>query len=423
MMRFELVDYLHLVYKCIAAPPLSCTMYINGERKVVDTAITSFTSKDVWRFSSNGKHSTGVFLEGGAPVRKAYFNAVANYKAWYEATKAGVPVEEVTTPAKDDGYKAGRAGLNNAQKQGINLTIDRMMAGGVSLYQMAGFEADDLLWTAYKQLRTSFPDAHIDIFTGDMDMLPMVDEHTSVYMRGNRTWAEPMCKQGFCTECRDTCEKYGDDSCKIRREFKNYYEVTPDTWDEFISYRSAFKGYKIPYNSVYLFKMLRGDVSDNVPMVSKGWGPKKWNSIIEQMEADGVDFARLFRYDTPWSLVQPVLLKYFDQETVAFMMLNAEGIRPRSCMGELINLIPIPNENRSQIDVSAVYETLKSGQTYTPGSEGERSRAKIVYDCMKNGINPAIDLQLTVPAVPDLGRFQTSLNELRINLPTKQVIY
>lgn len=419
MLRFELVDYLHLVYKCIAAPPLSCVMYIDGERKVVDTAIPNFTSKDIWRFSSNGKHSTGVFLEGGAPIRKAYFNAVANFREWVDTGE----LPKTATPSKEEGYKAGRVGLNPAQKQGINLTIDRLMRGGVSLYQLAGFEADDLLWTAYKQLRTQYPDAHIDIYTGDMDMLPMVDEHTSVYMRGNRTWAEPMCGMGYCDSCRDGCEKYSDDTCKCRREYKNYFEVTPVNWDEFISYRSAFKGYKIPYNSVYLFKMLRGDTSDNVPMVAKGYGPKKWNEIIDKMTADGVQFDKIFRYDTPWSVIQPILLNYFDNKTVAFMMLNAEGIRPRSCMGDLINLIPYPNGTGAKIDVTDVYNKLKAGETIVPGSDEERRRSMIVYDCMRKGINPALNIQLTPPVVPDIGKLQPSLSELKINLSTKSVAY
>lgn len=421
MIRFELVDYLHLVYKCYNVPPLSCVMYVDGERRVVDTVIPSMTCKDIWRVSSNGKHKTGVFLEGGAPVRKTYFNAVANYKAWYEAAKKG-ETYAIQPVSGRDGYKAGRSGLTETQKLGVNLTIDRLVKGKVSAYQVAGYEADDLIWVMYKQIRTAYPDAYIDIFTGDMDMLPLVDEKTTVYMRGNRTWAEPMCGLGYCNNCKDTCALYAEDSCKIRREFKNYYQVTPDTWDEFISYRSAFKGFKIPYNSVYLFKMLRGDTSDNVPMVEKGWGAKKWNVVIDQMIADGIDFANTFRYDTPWQTMYNVLIKYFPAETVAFMGLNAEGIRPRGCIGDLINLMPYPNDTAT-FDIQACYTALTTGQTYTPKSDGERQKAMAVFDCIKAGINPVISLRLADPIQPDLGLFQTSLNEFKINLPTKVVAY
>lgn len=421
MIRFELVDYLHLVYKSFNVPPLSCVMYVDGVRKVVDTVIPSMTCKDVWRMSSNGKHKTGVFLEGGAPVRKTYFNAVANYKAWYEAVKNGESYDLAPVSGKS-GYKAGRTGLNEHQKLGVNLTIDRLVKGKVSAYQVAGYEADDLLWVMYKQLRTTYPDAYIDIFTGDMDMLPMVDEKTSVYLRGNRTWAEPMCSQGYCTNGKATCEAYLDDTCKIRREFKNYYQVTPDTWDEFISYRSAFKGFKIPYNSVYLFKMLRGDVSDNVPMVEKGWGAKKWNAVIDKMLSDNIDFSRVFRYDTPWADMYNVLIKYFPAETVAFMGLNAEGIRPRGCVGDLINLMPYPNDTAT-FDINSCYTMLTTGQTYVPPSDGARQKAMAVYDCIRAGINPIVPIRLADPVQPDLGIFQASLNELKINLPVKAAAY
>lgn len=421
MIRFELVDYLHLVYKTIAAPPLSCTLYVDGERRVVDTAIPSFTCKDIWRFSGSGKYNTGVFLEGGAPMRKAYFDGVKNFKDCYLAKKAGI--EYTPTPKTDkDGYKAGRSGLNSIQKMGVNLTVDCLVKGQVSAYQVAGFEADDLIWTAYKQIREAYPDAHIDIFTGDMDMLPLVDEHTSVYMRGNRTWAAPLCGQGYCQNCKESCASYDDDTCKIRREFKNYFEVTPENWDEFIGYRSAFKGFNIPYNAVFLFKMLRGDTSDNVPMVEKGWGGKKWNGVIEKMIADGVDFANLFRYDTPWLDVGPVLRNYFSEETVAFMQLNAEGIRPRSSLAELINMVPCIGDQTS-IDVQEVYNLLSTGQQYVPTTTGQHTKAMLVYDCITHGINPTADLKLTIPTTPDLGYFQTALNPLKINLKTTQSLY
>lgn len=421
MVRFELVDYLHLVYKTIAAPPLTCTLFVDDERRVVDTAIPNFTCKDIWRFSGSGKYNTGVFLEGGAPVRKAYFDGVKVFKDAYLAKKAGLEYVPDTKTDKD-GYKAGRTGLNNLQKTGVNLTVDCLVKGRVSAYQVAGFEADDLIWTAYKQIRETHPDAHIDIFTGDMDMLPLVDEHTSVYMRGNRTWASPLCGQGYCQNCKETCTDYEDDTCHIRREFKNYYEVTPENWDEFIGYRSAFKGFNIPYNAVYLFKMLRGDTSDNVPMVEKGWGAKKWNAVIENMITDGVDFAGLFRYDTPWSEVGPVLRKYFSEETVAFMQLNAEGIRPRSSLADLINIVPCLGD-QTQIDVEEVYNLLSTGQQYAPSTTGQHTKAMLVYDCIKRGIDPTVDLKLTTPIQPDLGYFQTALNPLKINLKASQSQY
>ena len=104
------------------------------------------------------------------------------------------------------------------------------------------------------------------------------------------------------------------------------------------------------------------------------------------------------------------------------MGLNAEGIRPRGCIGDLINLMPYPNDTAT-FDIQACYTALTTGQTYTPKSDGERQKAMAVFDCIKAGINPVISLRLADPIQPDLGLFQTSLNEFKINLPTKAVAY
>ena len=42
------------------------------------------------------------------------------------------------------------------------------------------------------------------------------------------------------------------------------------------------KGVHVPYNSILLFKMIRGDKSDNIVGV-KGVGPKAYNKFISQM--------------------------------------------------------------------------------------------------------------------------------------------
>ena len=140
------------------------------------------------------------------------------------------------------------------------------------------------------------------------------------------------------------------------------------------------------------------------------------------MTEDGVDFAKLFRYDVPWSDVGPVLRNYFTPETVAFMQLNAEGIRPRSSLKELINMVPCIGD-QTDIDVQAVYNALSSGQQYVPTTQAQHTKAMIVYDCISKGINPTVDLQLAQPTQPDLGFFQTALNPLKINLTKKQSLY
>ena len=406
-MRFVLVDYLHLAYKCYGAQPLSCVVNIDGTDQVVDTTIPNFTCKDIWRFSGAGKHPTGVFLEGGAFVRKAYFSAVNDYKA----QKLGIAVNK-----DSDGYKAGRKGLASSQKTGVQLAQDRLLKGNVSCYQVDGYEADDLIYIAVQQLRQAYPDAYIDIFTGDMDMLPLVDDKVSVYMRGSRTYAKPMCETCAASDKYFACDKYADDSCKYKREFRGYYQVTPSTWDDFIYYRSAFKGCPIPYNAILLYKMLKGDTSDNIPMAEKGYGAKKLNILFDKMKSDGVDFANVFRYNNSWSNIEAVLSNYFSSDTIHYMYLNFQGLRPRNNMGELINAMPFV-EGFDLIDIADVYNKVTTGVTYYPRTIVEQKKALQVALAAQNGIRLGNTLMLRTPTQPDRGQLQASLNSLKINLP------
>src|SRR5690606_27680880 len=113
----------------------------------------------------------------------------------------------------------------------------------------------------------------IDIITGDSDLLALVDDQVSVYMRGNRQHAEPNCP-----------------------EHRLYFQVTPETWEEYLSYSSAYRDYYIPFNSMLLFKMIRGDKTDNITGACKGYGGKTYSELMYQMEEDEVDFKNIFRY-------------------------------------------------------------------------------------------------------------------------------
>lgn len=419
-MRFVLVDYLHLAYKCYNMPTMSANIVLDGVQRVVDTVIPTITCKDVWRFSACGKYPTGVFMEGGSCVRQLYFQAVNEFKEAYLAKKGIVSAPDAVAQL---GYKGDRKGLSNSQRTGVTLTTELLVRGQNSVYQVSGFEADDLIWTMVQQIKAQYPDAQIDIITCDMDMLPLVDDKVSVYMRGNRTYGVPLCGSQYCMLDKETCEAYAKDECHVRREFNNYYQVTPETWDDFISYRSAFKGVKMPYNAMYLYKMIRGDTSDNVGPAVKGYGPKKMNALFDKMQEDGVDIAKTFRYETPWADMEAVLKNYFNEEELLFIKLNAEGIRPRNDMSPLINLAPRMSDDASitqadtEIDVAQVYYMMTHQQTFTPQNTEQYNRAMMLYDAITKGITFDKPIALRMPVCPELGRFQRALTDYSINLP------
>ena len=283
-MRYVLIDYMHLAHRCIVAEPLSVTVPINGEIQVVDTTIPNYTVKNIYSYSGRGLFHTGVFFEGGSDFRKKHF------------AKDG--------SGDGTGYKGDRSQQKGSFYTGINLAIQLMMQGKVSLYRAGGYEADDLIFNMIRAIKEKDTSTPIDIITNDSDLLPLVDEQVSVYIRGTR--------------------EYNEDGCPTRRL---YYQVTPRSWDEYLSYASAYKNYTIPYNSMLLFKMIRGDKSDNVAGACKGYGGKKYSALMEKMKEDGVDFPNVFRYGNDFNeVMKPVLDKYFTEEEVEKMEFIYQGI-------------------------------------------------------------------------------------------------
>lgn len=285
-MRYRIIDFMPLVFKCMASQPLSASVKIDGQLVEVDTTIPNYTIKDVIRFSGgNGRFYVGVCLEGGNSWRKQYFEKQA-------AQEHGA------------GYKGTRSRQSSPFYKGADLAINLMAQANTSLYRVEGYEADDMIYSLVKKIQMVDRETPIDIITGDSDMLPLVDDQVSVYMRGNRQWSRP-------------------DSPENRL----YYQVTPESWDDYLSYTSAHREYLIPYNSMLLFKMVRGDKADNVPPAAKGYGPKKYNAVMEDMMAAGVDFANLFRYGVDFdSVMLPVLMDFFPEEMIPLMKFNYEGI-------------------------------------------------------------------------------------------------
>lgn len=270
-MRYVLIDYQHLAHRCIAAQPLSATVHIGDEMRVVDTTIPNYTIKNIFSYSGRGSYHTGVCFEGGgARKRKEYFSNQIGAK-------------------KSSGYKGSRDNNKGSFYEGIQLAIHLMYNGKVSLYRAEGLEADDCIASIIQKIKAVDQITPIDVITNDSDLLPLVDDQVSIYMRGTRQHAEPGCP-----------------------EHRLYYQVTPNTWDEYLSYSSAYRAYTIPYNSMLLFKMIRGDKADEIIGATKGYGGVKYSQLMEQMIEDEVDFPNIFRYGVDFDeVMRPVLERYF----------------------------------------------------------------------------------------------------------------
>lgn len=260
--RVRIIDVTHMFYKYAngGMPHLSANVMMNGQLVRVDTTLASGVIKAIHRWSRQGYNPTVVCFDskGCSRSRKAYF------------TQHSEQEEQKSE------YKGKRDVQDSRFYEGINLTMNLLLSGGVTVLKADGYEADDLVKAAVDKAKSTYPDLPIDVITGDADLIPLVDDQVSVYISSRKlTWAE---------------------SSDI--EIRHYFQLRPYNYQEYCEGLTAFKSLTVPYNTVLLTKLLRGDKSDNIEGYPK-FTPTKYKKLIQQMQEDNVDIANTFRYDAP----------------------------------------------------------------------------------------------------------------------------
>lgn len=259
--RVIIVDYNHLVHTYLnSGHRLTKTVVVDGTPQLIDTTVQSGTIKAIHRWSNGGSNPTAVCFDSPVPARKAYF--AKNFDMAVDGDKA---------------YKGGRASLPAGAMEAIEMVQKILIDSGVSCYKGQNYEADDLIFACIQRAKQDYPGMPIDVITNDADLLPLVDETVSVFLRSKKmTWAESK-----------------------ELEKAHYVQVTPANYQGVIESLSAYSKFFVPYNSILLQKILRGDNSDNIKSckeISKMFPPKKYNALIEDLIDRGVDFSGLFRY-------------------------------------------------------------------------------------------------------------------------------
>lgn len=304
--RYILVDFNHICIKYMAMDELSVPVKTPNGVETVVTTIPNYAIKNIFNLSGRGQHLIGVCLEGqyGSAKRRDFFRNI---------------------PGNEE-YKSGRKPFKGHFYRQVDFTVNLLHQSGVSLYKDPESEADDCIYSLVKRLKEEGVKNRIDIITNDADLLPLVDEQVSVYMKSTIQYNEP-------------------DSPVVR----GYYQVTPESWETFFENRSEFKEFIIPYNSVVLYKLIRGDNSDKVKGALQRFGKVKYNDLMLKMIKDGVDFENIFRYGNDFvTVIQPVLLKYFSQDIVDHMHVLYLGFSP------VINNFALPQ----RIMVGQLQQTL-----------------------------------------------------------------
>lgn len=266
--RVIIIDISGLFYKFMfgGTAGLSSTIMVDGVPTRVDTTLPTYTIKQIHRWSKGGVNPTVVCFDGAgcSKSRKAYFALKNGVK------EGGEPI----------GYKGTRSSQDSRFYEGVNLTMNLLMKGGVCCLKGDGYEADDLIKATVDKAKKDYPDLPIDIITGDADLVPLVDEQVSVFLSSRKiTWAE-------------------DKSI----EKAHYVQLTPYNYQDYIESLTNYKKLSVPYNTILLTKCLRGDKSDEIKGYPK-FTPTKYNNLINSLIEDGYDLSDLCRYDAPTATI------------------------------------------------------------------------------------------------------------------------
>lgn len=177
----------------------------------------------------------------GEPVNAVYGFVTTLLKAWKELKPTHIAatfdLRGLTFRHEEyKDYKATRVAAADELYAQIPTVKDMVRAFDIPIYELQGFEADDMIGTITKQTPKN---AECIILTGDMDTMQLVDKKTFVYTL----------RKGMS----DTA-LYSEDGVKER------YGLRPD--------------------QIIDYKALRGDPSDNIPGV-KGVGEKTATELLQ----------------------------------------------------------------------------------------------------------------------------------------------
>lgn len=280
-------------------------LYLNSGHRLSymgrDTTIQNGAIRNINKWANHGSNPLIVCFDSRVPARKAYFS-----KAF-----------EMGIDSKDQ-YKGGRSGLSSQAFDAIADVKTAFKDVGITCLQAENYEADDLIAAAVKGVKNIYPGMPIDIITNDADIIPLVDEDVSVFLRSRK----------YTRSVRPDLEKL------------KYVQITPETYQEIVEDLSTFKKFYVPYNTVLLHKLLRGDPSDNIKGIKKKYPPLKYNELLQRMIDGGVDIHEVFRYgDTYWRSTDEAwvseqlskileVLEYYthDEETLDFVKKAYLGI-------------------------------------------------------------------------------------------------
>ena len=376
--RILIVDFCHQAYTFFhSSHRLSKRVVVNGEVVEKDTTVQNSCIKNIHRWSKGGIYPTAVCFDRPVPARKAF---------WQKA----FPEMEIGSGKE---YKGNRSKMPDSLYEALCDCESILRLAGVSVFAEKNYEADDLIFACIQRAKEKYPGLPIDVVTNDADLLPLVDDTVSVFLRSRKgTWAE------------------SKDIEKV-----HYIQVTPNNYQEVVEGLSAYKGFEIPYNSLLLHKLLRGDSSDNFlrKEVSKMFPKTKYNAMIYKMLEDDINFPEIFRYSKPiYEIKNKFTGEIFDgtmqeaqklpnKKDFKASLKNSEEL---DMILELLKYYSTISDEQLEL-VKNVYLGMNLNQPYANAEKGLRRFEYVVGTTEENDIHPFNEISL-----------QKAVNPLGINL-------
>lgn len=298
----DLNPMVHRYFTAVRENMLTTTVEIDGKVVTVDTTVPSLVFKQLVRLTGYGKHYLVVVHDRPQYSRKAYFQE--------HLIKGSIT-------GSTSGYKSSRGYVNPRMVQAQEIIINMLKKAGVMVLGKDNYEADDIVAEVVRVAKIQYPQAPIYVIGNDMDFAPLVDEQVSFY-RYTR-------KKEYSEEGHLALTKHA--------------QITPRSYQRECESVTANKKLQVPYNTLLLAKLVRGDKSDDIPPI-KGWTPTKYNKMVEGLIEDGIDIANVFRYHS-WG--------------VKYQLLDTDG----NVRGEVDDFMDVPEDFKIRKLVKVLLERPK----------------------------------------------------------------
>lgn len=200
-------------------------------------------------------------------------------------------------------YKAKRIKAPQELYDQIPMAKEISSAFDIPIFELDGYEADDLIGTISRQINEKFPNIEVIIITGDMDTLQLVNKKTKVY-----------------TMSRGLSDSvlYNEEKVKER--------------------------YDIDAEQIIDYKALRGDPSDNIPGVS-GIGEKTASELIKTFS----DLDGLYKNIEDQKIKDRIRNLLKEQKDLAYLSKDLSTIRLNAPIEVDIEDIRINSFNKNKI--------------------------------------------------------------------------